>query len=572
MIKWIYYYFLIRRSGLFDSGYYLKNYQDVRKADVNPLWHFVRLGWKEGRNPSSIFDTNFYMRNNWDVRQLNVNPLIHYIKFGKEEGRQPRAKSNSIYPSPGFNGGSEQNSTRISNRSRQKSVIDDPKSAFQEPTDALLEDSVLLVPQEPINKYMHTILNVVTSYQKKISVIIPTKNAGVDFEYLLKVLINQEGFAAIEIIIVDSGSTDNTLDIANAYQAKVIKILPEEFSHSFARNLGAENATGDYLLFTVQDALPPTKTWLYELISVLNNNDVCAVSCAELPRENADLFYRIISWNHYNFLDVNGTDRIFTMPENSNYMSLRKNGQLSDVACLIPRELFLNYKYRFNYAEDLDLGIRLIEDGNKIAFLGSVRIIHSHNRSPYYFLKRGYVDNLFLSDIFDDFPVPAVDFKDTVADILFAYNFVNSEISNKLSKLNKPIEVGNVENLIRRTLNSSSNFKYPSMADIQKISDVDGELAFFLNKLANISKYNEFGMRYAGSLMKNLKGFINITFSYLNSSNDFIDKNLAEEIKLCIFKEVSILSGAHLAYCYIDESLSEHVFVQEIHSILKDGI
>lgn len=76
------------------------------------------------------------------------------------------------------------------------------------------------------------------------------------------------------------------------------------FSHSFARNLGAEEATGDYLLFTVQDALPPSSTWLYELFQVIKDQNVVAVSCAETPREDADLFYRQISWNNYNFLGL----------------------------------------------------------------------------------------------------------------------------------------------------------------------------------------------------------------------------------------------------------------------------
>ena len=224
-------------------------------------------------------------------------------------------------------------------------------------------------------------------FDSKISVIIPTKNAGVEFEFLLKMYNTQKGINEIELVVVDLGSTDNTLDIAKANHAKIVTILPSEFSHSYARNLGAENATGGYFLFTVQDALPPTDTWLYELMTVLAQNYVSAVSCAEFPREDADLFYRVISWNHYRFLGVNEADRIYKLPNNPNYLTLRQNGQLSDLACLIPNEVFNKYKYRLNYAEDLDLGIRLIQDGKKIAFLGTIRIIHSHNRPAHYFLK-----------------------------------------------------------------------------------------------------------------------------------------------------------------------------------------
>jgi len=86
-LKPIYHYYLISKSGLFDRKYYLETYPDVRKADVDPLWHFIRLGWKEGRNPSRDFDISGYIKCNSDVRLLEVNPLIHYIKHGKNESR-----------------------------------------------------------------------------------------------------------------------------------------------------------------------------------------------------------------------------------------------------------------------------------------------------------------------------------------------------------------------------------------------------------------------------------------------------------------------------------------------------
>ena len=90
-------YFIVKTSGRFDPAYYLLNYRDCRLADVDPLWHFVRYGWREGRNPSADFDTEYYLKANPDVRQAGVNPLVHYIKHGQREGRLPRASSNRSY-------------------------------------------------------------------------------------------------------------------------------------------------------------------------------------------------------------------------------------------------------------------------------------------------------------------------------------------------------------------------------------------------------------------------------------------------------------------------------------------
>ena len=92
-------YFSIKRSGLFDTHFYLLTYKDVRRADVNPLIHFVKSGWKEGRNPSQFFDTNYYLETNPDVEQSGINPLVHYSRWGKREGRSPLpSSSESQYP------------------------------------------------------------------------------------------------------------------------------------------------------------------------------------------------------------------------------------------------------------------------------------------------------------------------------------------------------------------------------------------------------------------------------------------------------------------------------------------
>jgi lipopolysaccharide biosynthesis protein len=80
-------YWTIKKSGLFDPVYYLMNYPDVRRADIDPLMHFIRFGWKEERNPSSSFDTSFYLNSYTDVKNAHINPLLHFIRYGKKEGR-----------------------------------------------------------------------------------------------------------------------------------------------------------------------------------------------------------------------------------------------------------------------------------------------------------------------------------------------------------------------------------------------------------------------------------------------------------------------------------------------------
>ena len=298
-----------------------------------------------------------------------------------------------------------------------------------------------------------------------VSVVIPTKNGGEDFRRVLATIANQKGFRRVETIVVDSGSTDKTVELAEQFGAKIIKILPEEFSHSYARNLGASYASGEYLLFTVQDALPPSDSWLYELFSVIKSNDVVAVSCAEFPWESADLFYRAITWNHYRFLEVDREDRIMRYAGSEDHLTLRKNGQLSDLACLISKDVFTKYKYKTDYGEDLDLGLRLIKDGYEIAFLGSTRIIHSHNRPAFYYLKRGYVENVFLPRIFPDYPTVGNSLERVIPDVLFTHQVIKSMVEERTWDLQFPCKTADFSNRIIERFQAAS--KAPSLISTQ---------------------------------------------------------------------------------------------------------
>ncbi len=80
-------YVTILDSGLFDSEYYLSEYEDVRNAKCDALSHFVSNGVKELRNPNKTFDMARYLLANADVSATGLNPFVHYILYGRNEGR-----------------------------------------------------------------------------------------------------------------------------------------------------------------------------------------------------------------------------------------------------------------------------------------------------------------------------------------------------------------------------------------------------------------------------------------------------------------------------------------------------
>ncbi len=101
----------------------------------------------------------------------------------------------------------------------------------------------------------------------KISIIIPTINEANNLPLLLSDLsiIQKKG----EIIIVDCGSEDKTIDIANIYGAKVYK--SHERNRGLQLNMGAKNSRGDWLIFLHADTRL-THDWFRKLNSVLNEN------------------------------------------------------------------------------------------------------------------------------------------------------------------------------------------------------------------------------------------------------------------------------------------------------------
>ena len=66
---------IIRKSGLFDVDYYLHAYPEVERQNLNPIMHYIKTGWHQGKNPSPDFDTAYYLRENKE-RCIETQPMI----------------------------------------------------------------------------------------------------------------------------------------------------------------------------------------------------------------------------------------------------------------------------------------------------------------------------------------------------------------------------------------------------------------------------------------------------------------------------------------------------------------
>lgn len=246
----------------------------------------------------------------------------------------------------------------------------------------------------------------------KVSVVIPTRNAGPGFEELLKALSTQKIALDLELLVVDSGSTDGTVEVAERHGAKVHEIPAAQFNHGATRNLGISLADGDYVALIVQDAVPLDDRWLSTMVENLERDELVAVVYSRhVPRPEAGVLTRAL----VNNLSTAGHERreqYISDPEEYRVMrpaERRKVAAFDNVSSCIRRSVWEEFPFeRASFAEDLRWGKRAVESGYKIVYEPRSAVVHSHERGPVYDLRRYYVDGLVLLELFGAAPVSSL--------------------------------------------------------------------------------------------------------------------------------------------------------------------
>ena len=110
----------------------------------------------------------------------------------------------------------------------------------------------------------------------RISVIVRTYNESLYLAKLLLGIQKQEipQGTEVEIVLVDSGSTDNTVSIAQDSGCRIVGIAKEEFSFGRSLNLGCETATGEILVFISGHCIPVDQNWLWNLVKPVSDGNV----------------------------------------------------------------------------------------------------------------------------------------------------------------------------------------------------------------------------------------------------------------------------------------------------------
>ncbi len=238
----------------------------------------------------------------------------------------------------------------------------------------------------------------------EVSIVIPTFNAGPEFRALLDGICGQEGDFEREIIIVDSGSTDGTVDLAQRYGATVHQIAKTEFNHGATRNLGISLARGKYVALTVQDAMPVDERWLAAMVeNMVRDEQVAGVYSRQIARKESGILTRVVI-NSLALASPERQEQFAGDSERYGKMPPRKRRRLAtfdDVSSCLRRSIWEQIPFeRTNFGEDLRWGKRVIEAGYKIVYDPRSAVYHSHERGAMYDLRRNYVNQRLLSDLF----------------------------------------------------------------------------------------------------------------------------------------------------------------------------
>jgi rhamnosyltransferase len=210
--------------------------------------------------------------------------------------------------------------------------------------------------------------------------------------------ISQQSQRDLEVIAVDSGSTDGTLNILKRSDVKILSLAPSEFSFGRSCNLGCEAAQGDYVVFISAHAYPVYSTWLEEILKPFADPGV-AVSYGK-QRGN-----RLNTYSEQQiFKSWYPDDHIGIPPKNHPFCN--------NANCAVRRSVWeeIRYDESLTGLEDIDFANRAIRLGYKVIYAPSAEIVHVHEEHPIAVFRRYLREAIAYRTIFPKEKLSLFDF------------------------------------------------------------------------------------------------------------------------------------------------------------------
>ena len=230
----------------------------------------------------------------------------------------------------------------------------------------------------------------------KVSIVILTHHPSDSFVDSLRLILSQS-VKPYEVFIMNTDESlfyKNLSDDNKSYLEKLINdksivvthILQSDFDHGKTRNLAASLASGDYLLYMTDDAVPYDDKLIYNLLVGFDDERVAISTARQIPKFNAKYAERLV--REYNYPDKT---YIRTLETEKEYGI--KNYFVSNVCTMYDKKIFdalLGFKENIPLNEDMLYAYKAIHNNYKIYYNNIAMVYHSHNFSYIEQFKRNF--------------------------------------------------------------------------------------------------------------------------------------------------------------------------------------
>lgn len=225
---------------------------------------------------------------------------------------------------------------------------------------------------------------------KLISVVIPVKNGKPWLDKCIQGIMEQSLFEKTEIVVVDSGSTDGSIELLKKYPVNVFTISPEEFNHGLTRNYGVQQCKGEYIVLTVQDACPTDDRWLEKLLEGFNRaKNVAAVCGQQIVPHDPDK--NPLEW----FRPVGEAEvRVVSYKSPKEYDDLspaekKRDSSWDNVTAMYRLDVLRKIPFpKISFGEDVAWAREALTNGYSIVYNPNARVYHYHLEDEEFAFKR----------------------------------------------------------------------------------------------------------------------------------------------------------------------------------------
>ena len=208
--------------------------------------------------------------------------------------------------------------------------------------------------------------------------------------------ILQQTLQEVEIILVDSGSADHTVQIASHYPVRILHVQPEEFTFGYSLNHGIKNAAGEQIVIASAHVYPVYPDWLEHLLAPLADPQV-ALAYGRQRGDGTTPFSESQIFAHW-YPDHSLARQAHPFCNNANAAIRRSCWELH------------HYDETLPGLEDLEWGNWAIHQGYAISYVAEAEVCHVHQESPYGVYNRYRREGMAFKRIFPHEHFHLVDF------------------------------------------------------------------------------------------------------------------------------------------------------------------